>query len=89
MSQTSEKHGQDRRVIPIFIDDVKYDAPALEMTGAALRALPQPPLTSKVDLWLETPGPGDDEVIRPEETYTIKPGSKYYTAPATINPGAG
>lgn len=87
MTQTNEKHEQDHRVIPIFIDEVKYDAPADEMTGAALRALPQPPLGDQVDLWLETHGPGDDEVIRPEVTYRIKPGSKYYTAPSTINPG--
>jgi hypothetical protein len=75
------------RVIPIFIDDVKYDAPALTMTGAALRALPMPPVGADRDLWLEVPGPKDDELIRPERTYDVKPGSKYYTAPSTINPG--
>lgn len=73
--------------IPIIIDDVKYNAPSHEMTGAALRALPQPPIAADRDLWLEVPGPKDDILIRPEGTYEVKPGNKYYTAPSTINPG--
>jgi hypothetical protein len=40
------------------------------------------------DLWLEVPGKGDDELIQPDKTYEVKPGSHYYTAPKTINPGA-
>lgn len=77
----------DHKVIPIFIDDVKFDAPAASMTGQELRNLPNPPVPADRDLWLEVPGPKDDELIRPEKTYEIKPGSKYYTAPSTINPG--
>lgn len=85
--QANPDRAEDRRVIPIFIDDVKYDAPSRSMTGAALRALPEPPIGADRDLWLETPGPKDDVLIRPEQTYEVKPGSKYYTAPSTINPG--
>lgn len=83
------KHDPDHQqhVIPIFIDDVKYNAPANLMTGQALRSLPQPPIGADLDLWLETPGPADDVLIRPEKEYEVKPGSKYYTAPSTINPG--
>jgi len=81
------QNNKEHREIPIFIDEVKYDAPALQMTGAALRALPQPPIGPDRDLWLEVPGPKDDILIRPEDTYDVKPGSKYYTAPSTINPG--
>lgn len=77
----------ERKVIPIFIDDVKFDAPAASMTGQKLRDLPNPPVPADRDLWLEVPGPKDDELVRPEKTYEIKPGSKYYTAPSTINPG--
>jgi hypothetical protein len=87
MTHDPASRGDDRRVIPIFIDDVKYDAPALQMTGAELRALPNPPIGPDRDLWLETPGPSDDILIRPELTYDVKPGSKYYPAPSTINPG--
>src|SRR2546429_9971955 len=87
MQQQVSEHDQDRRVVPIFIDDTKFDAPATRMTGEAFRALPQPPVGADRDLWLETPGPKDDVLIRPEQTYDVKPGSKYYTAPSTINPG--
>lgn len=77
----------DHRVIPIFVDGVKYDAPSHEMTGAELRNLPKPPVPPERDLWLEVPGPKDDLLIRPEVRYDIKSGSHYYTAPSTINPG--
>lgn len=86
MEQT--KTANEHRVIPIFIDDVKYEAPSPTMTGQALRNLPKPPVPPNRDLWLEVPGPKDDVLIRPEETYEIKSGSHYYTAPSTINPGA-
>lgn len=79
---------QVQQVIPIFIDQVKFDAPSAQMTGAQLRALPKPPVPDNRDLWLEIPGPKDDVLIRPDQTYEVKPGSHYYTAPSTINPGA-
>lgn len=75
-------------VIPIFIDDVKYDAPSHIMLGSAIRLLPNPPVGPELDLWLEVPGPRDDELIRPEMEYEVKSGSKFYTAPSTINPGS-
>jgi hypothetical protein len=73
--------------IPIQIDDTKYQVPSEQMTGAALRALPDPDVPEDRDLWHEVPGPRDDELIDPSKTYIVKPGSHYYTAPRTINPG--
>ena len=81
-------HEHENRVIPIVIDEVKYDAPSHKMTGQELREVPKPPVAVNRDLWLEVPGPKDDILIRPESTYEIKEGSRYYTAPSTINPGA-
>lgn len=81
-------HAQQNKVIPIFIDQVKFDAPSPHMTGQELRNLPQPPIASNRDLWLEVPGPKDDVLIRPDQSYDIKPGAHFYTAPSTINPGA-
>jgi hypothetical protein len=78
----------DHRVIPVFIDHVKYDAPSEHMTGVELRSLPKPPVADDRDLWLEVPGPKDDELIDPQKKHEVKPGSHYYTAPKTINPGA-
>lgn len=85
--QKRDEGHDERREVPIFIDEVKYEAPSTHMTGAALRSLPQPPIGPELDLWLETPGPKDDVLIRPEETYEVRSGSKFYTAPSTINPG--
>jgi len=80
--ESSEKHP---RVIPIFIDDVKYELPNGSVTGAQLRALV--PVPADRDLWLEVPGPKDDDLIRSDLPYEVKPGSHFYTAPSTINPG--
>lgn len=80
--ESSEKHP---RVIPIFIDGIKYELPGRSATGAQLRALV--PVPADRDLWLEVPGPKDDDLIRPDVTYEVKPGSHFYTAPSTINPG--
>ncbi|MDP9967505.1 hypothetical protein J2W37_005251 [Variovorax paradoxus] len=82
---TQESSEKTPRVIPIFIDDVKYELPSGSATGAQLRALV--PVPADRDLWLEVPGPKDDDLIRPEITYEVKPGSHFYTAPSTINPG--
>lgn len=76
---------ETHRLVPIFIDDVKYELHSTEATGARLRALV--PVPEDRDLWLEVPGPKDDELMRPEVTYVVKPGSHFYTAPSTINPG--
>jgi hypothetical protein len=73
------------RVIPIFIDNVKYELPSGVVAGAQLRAIVPVPVDR--DLWLEVPGPKDDDLIRPEMRYEVKPGSHFYTAPSTINPG--
>jgi len=85
---SADKNKSASGVIPITIDDVHFEAPAKEMTGQALRDLPKPSVPASRDLWLDIPGPKDDELIRPDVVYTIKPGSHYYTAPSTINPGS-
>lgn len=71
--------------VPIFIDEVKYELTNKHVTGAQLRALV--PVPDNQDLWLDTHGNKDDELIAPNKEYTIKPGSHFYTAPSTINPG--
>ena len=86
MNSLSKTDAHEKLVIPIFIDDVKYQLHEHEVSGQVLRDLvPVPP---DRDLWLDVPGPKDDELIRSEQTYTVKPGSHFYTAPSTINPGA-
>lgn len=73
-------------VTPLFIDDVKYELfNANNVTGAQLRALV--PVPADRDLWLEVSGPKDDMLINADTMYEVKPGTHYYTAPSTINPG--
>lgn len=85
MEPSSHEPAEAQRVVPIFIDDVKFELHSKQATGAQLRALvPVPP---DRDLWLEVPGPKDDVLIRSELEYEVKPGSHFYTAPSTINPG--
>lgn len=73
--------------VPLFIDDVKYElAQGSSVSGTQLRELV--PVAPDRDLWLEVPGPKDDVLIKTDIVYEVKPGSHYYTAPSTINPGA-
>jgi len=55
-------------------------------SGAQLRAVV--PVPADRDLWLDVHGPKDDILIRPEQEYEVTPGSHFYNAPSTINPGA-
>jgi hypothetical protein len=76
---------QAKAGIPIFIDQVKFELPDADVIGTNLRGLV--PVTENRDLWLEVPGPADDVLIHRDQTYHVKPGSHFYTAPSTINPG--
>lgn len=87
MESKTQDHGNSQdHVIPIFIDEVKFTLHSGVQTGAELRELV--PVPADRDLWLEVPGPKDDVLIRPDMQYDVGPGSHYYTAPSTINPGA-
>jgi hypothetical protein len=86
MNQITPESNHNNRIIPIFIDDVKYELPVAQQTGAQLRALV--PVAANLDLWLDVHGAKDDILIRPDQPYDVKPGSHYYTAPSTINPGS-
>lgn len=86
MHANDQQIDKKQHVIPIFIDDVKYETASGSVSGQFLRDLV--PIASDLDLWLEVPGPADDVPIRPDAQYDLKPGSHYYTAPSTINPGA-
>lgn len=84
---TTNEHKPIHR-IEIVIDEVKYLVEDRELTGAELRAVPNPDVPANRDLFLETPGPRDDVLIEPTKHYRVHHGSRFYTAPSTINPGA-
>jgi hypothetical protein len=84
---TTTEHKPIHR-IEIVIDEVAYLVDDRELTGAELRAVPNPDVPANRDLFLETPGPRDDVLIEPAKRYRVHRGSRFYTAPSTINPGA-
>ena len=73
-------------LIPIQIDHKPFRVPGPTITGAALRALPTPPIGADFDLWQDVPG-GDDIKILNTATVPLHPGMHFHSAPATINPG--
>ena len=85
MNTSSHESKHQEHGVHIEIDDVKYVLPSGKVTGAVIRALV--PVASNLDLWLEVHGAKDDVLVRPEAEFEVKPGSKFYTAPSTINPG--
>lgn len=82
MSPTEKKP----KKIVIHIDRTKFEVEDREMTGAEIRALPEPDIATEFDLWLEVPN-GEDDRIEADEPVRLKNGTHFFTAPSTINPG--
>jgi len=72
--------------IKIDRDHFKVEQDAL--TGAQLRALPNPDLGADVDLYLEGHGDEEDRVIADDESVPMKDGLHFFSAARAINPGA-
>lgn len=71
---------------PIFVDKQKFEVTGNQITGAAVRALPTPPIGPERDLYLIVPG-GEDELVGDTESVAIKPGIKFMSVPRHITPG--
>jgi hypothetical protein len=72
--------------IKIQIDRVHYEVHVTYMTGEQLRHLPQPPIGPDRDLFEVVPGHSDRK-IENNEVVELRNGSRFFTAPAHINPG--
>jgi hypothetical protein len=72
----------------IKIDRDHFKVTEESLTGAQLRALPDPDLGDDVDLYLEGRGGEDDRLIADDETVQMKDGLHFFSAARTINPGA-
>lgn len=72
--------------IQIQIDRVHYEVDVTEMTGEQLRQLPQPPIGPDRDLFEVVPGHSDRKIENNEEV-ELRNGTRFFTAPAHINPG--
>lgn len=72
--------------IQIQIDRVHYEVDVTQMTGEQLRQLPQPPIGPDRDLFEVVPGHSDRKIENSEEV-ELRNGTRFFTAPAHINPG--
>lgn len=70
----------------IQIDRVHFKVTEEQMTGAALRALPQPPIGVDRDLFEVIPG-HPDRKLADSDVVEIRDGKRFFTAPGQINPG--
>jgi hypothetical protein len=73
--------------ITIHIDRKQFKVDAKELTGAQLRQLPNPPIGSDYDLYLEVPG-GEDELIADDQEVKLKEGMHFFSTQRHITPGA-
>lgn len=71
----------------IKIDREHFDVTQETMTGAELRALPNPSIGPELDLFEVVPG-GTDRKLANTDIVEIKNGMRFFTAPAQINPGS-
>ena len=70
----------------IQIDRVHYTVTQDRMTGAELRQVPNPPIAADRDLFEVVPG-SSDKKIGDSDIVDLREGIRFFTAPATINPG--
>lgn len=72
--------------IVIHIDKKQYKVSESELTGSALRQLPEPDISQEYELELEVPG-GDDQPIADDQVVPLKNGMHFFSAPRNITAG--
>src|SRR5690242_6101564 len=83
----SGEGGKGHGKVTIHIDKESFQVERGSMTGAELRALPNPPIGPDRDLFEVVPGPADDIKIGNDHVVELKEGMHFFIAPSTINPG--
>lgn len=77
-----------RNLTRIHVDREHFDVPGESITGAELRALPDPDVPADRAIWKVVPGPADDIPVEDGDAVPIKNGDRFFTAPKVIAPGA-
>ncbi len=77
---------RDKKKVKIQIDRVHYEVSEREMTGAQLRQVPDPPIGDNRDLFQVVPGQPDPKIEK-DRVVELRNGTRFFTAPAQINPG--
>lgn len=70
----------------IQIDRAHFVVEKSSMTGAELRKVPNPPIGPDRDLFEVVPA-GSDRKLADTDVVEITNGKRFFSAPATINPG--
>ena len=72
--------------IKIQIDRTEYTVNKVDITGAELRNLPNPPIGHERDLF-KVGAASSDTKIEDSKAVKLHNGMRFFTAPAHINPG--
>ena len=84
--QKPDSENPDRKAFHIRIDRTEYEVLDEKLTGAEIRRIPPTPIPPERDLFEVVPG-HPDRKIKDDDTIEINDGLRFFTAPATINPG--
>lgn len=76
----------DHHKVPIRIEGQTYPVRAETLTGAEIRAIPDPPIGDDRDLYLDVDGP-IDELVGDDEKITLEPQMTFFSVVKKINPG--
>lgn len=74
--------------VPIYVDGTKYHPSGDRLTGAQLRTVPSPPVSTERDLWLDVVD-ALDKLIEDDEVVVLENNMRFFTVPRVINPGRG
>jgi hypothetical protein len=80
-----DKHDQPN--FQIQIDRHHYTAHRQVMTGAELRKVPPQPIPPSRDLYEIRHDGRDDLLVEDDTKVEVRDGLRFFTAPASINPG--
>lgn len=86
-SAPAAAHDDKKVKFEIQIDRAHFAVTAKKLTGAELRALPNPDIGPDRDLFEVIPGQ-PDRLIGNTESVEIRNGKRFFTAPSHINPGS-
>lgn len=82
----TDRGGRPDQGVKIRIDREDFTVHEEFLSGAQLRALPNPVIGVDRDLFQVVPG-GSDKKIELADRVEMRPGLRFFTAPAQINPG--
>ena len=87
MAKEDQSSKPQHETVVIHIDHKQYKTEKETLAGADLRLLAEPHIGQEYNLWLEIPGPGDDDLIEDGVAVPLRNGMQFYSVLKQINPG--